>query len=89
MHDDREPALRALQPEEQGADERPGGEVEGAATLAGLRRLYDDGAITREDRVVLMNTGATDGGTVPSVEVPEVKTAEQVRQYLGLTPRAS
>ena len=63
--------------------------LEGAATLAGLRRLYDDGAITREDRVVLMNTGATDGGTVPSVEVPEVKTAEQVRQYLGLTPRAS
>src|SRR5207244_9102474 len=34
--------------------------LEGAATLAGLRRLYDDGTITREDRVVLMNTGATD-----------------------------
>ena len=61
----------------------------GTAPQAWGLRLYDDGAITREDRVVLMNTGATDGGTVPSVEVPEVKTAEQVRQYLGLTPRAS
>ena len=63
--------------------------LEGAATLAGLRRLYDDGTITPADRVVLMNTGATDGGTVPSVDVPEVKTAEQTRRYLGLTPRAS
>jgi len=63
--------------------------LEGAATLAGLRRFYDEGTITPEDRVVLVNTGASDGGTVPSVEVPEVRTAAQVRAYLGLTSRAS
>src|SRR6266571_1962317 len=63
--------------------------LEGAATLAGLRRFYDEGTITPEDRVVLVNTGASDGGTVPPVEIPEVRTAEQVRAYLGLTSRAS
>ncbi len=63
--------------------------LEGAATLAGLRRLYDDGTIGPEDRVVLVNTGASDGGTVPALELPEVKTADQVRAYLGLTSRAS
>jgi len=63
--------------------------LEGAATLAGLRRFYDEGTITPDDRVVLVNTGASDGGTFPALEVPEVKTAEQVRTYLGLTSRAS
>jgi len=63
--------------------------LEGAATLAGLRRLYDDGTITPKDRVVLVNTGASDGGTVPPVGIPEVRTAEQVQTYLGLTSRAS
>jgi len=63
--------------------------LEGAATLAGLRRFYDEGTITAEDRVVLVNTGASDGGTVPPTEVPVVRTAAQVRAYLGLTSRAS
>ena len=36
--------------------------LEGAATLAGLRRLYDEGAITRDDRVVLVNTGSAEKG---------------------------
>jgi len=63
--------------------------LEGAATLAGLRRFFDEGLITREDRVVLVNTGASDGRTVAELNVPEVKTAEQVREYLGLTSRAS
>jgi len=63
--------------------------LEGAATLAGLRRFFDEGFITREDRVVLVNTGASDGRTVAELNVPEVKTAEQVREYLGLTSRAS
>ena len=63
--------------------------LEGAATLAGLRRFYDEGTITPEDRVVLVNTGASDGNAVPPMELPEVRTAEQVRAYLGLTSRAS
>src|SRR2546426_2957304 len=63
--------------------------LRGAATLAGLRHLYDDGTIRPEDRVVLVNTGASDGGTVPALELPEVKTADQVGAYLGLTSRAS
>ena len=61
----------------------------GAATLAGLRRFYDEGTITPEDRVVLVNTGASDGGTIPPMEIPEVKTARQVQMYLGLTSPAS
>src|SRR5436309_1650414 len=63
--------------------------LEGGATLAGLRRFYDEGTITPEDRVVLVNTGASDGNAVPPMELPEVRTAEQVRAYLGLTSRAS
>ena len=63
--------------------------LEGGATLAGLRRFYDEGTITPEDRVVLVNTGASDGGTVPPLEIPEMKTASQVQTYLGLTARAS
>src|SRR2546428_11821818 len=39
--------------------------LEGAATLAGLRRLYDGGTITRGDRVLLLNTGAGGGGAGP------------------------
>jgi len=63
--------------------------LEGAATLAGLRRFYDEDTITPEDRVVLVNTGASDGSAVPPVEIPEVKTTSQVQTYLGLTSRAS
>jgi threonine synthase len=63
--------------------------LEGAATLAGLRRLYDEGSITQEDRVVLVNTGAADSATVSRPLVPTIRTAEDARQYLGLTPRAS
>src|SRR2546427_588445 len=62
--------------------------LEGAATLAGLRRLYDEGTITRDDRVVLLNTGAADSATVPRPSVPTIRTAADARSYLGLTPRA-
>src|SRR3989442_173761 len=62
--------------------------LEGAATLAGLRRLYDEGTITRDDRVVLVNTGAADNATVPRSSVPTIRTTSDARSYLGLTPRA-
>jgi threonine synthase len=63
--------------------------LEGAATLAGLRRLYDEGTITRDDRVVLVNTGSADRATVPRPSVPTIRTAADARSYLGLMPRAS
>jgi threonine synthase len=63
--------------------------LEGAATLAGLRKLYDEGSITQEDRVVLVNTGAADSATVSRPFVPTIRTVEDAREYLGLTPRAS
>ncbi len=63
--------------------------LEGAATLAGLRRLYDEGVITREDRVVLVNTGGSNGAAVSLIEVPEVTTVEDIRSSLDLTSRAS
>ena len=63
--------------------------LEGAATLAGFRRLYDEGTITSEDRVVLVNTGAP-RDVAPSAEsAPTVRNAEEVRKYLDLTPRAA
>ena len=31
---------------------------EGAATLAGLKRMVEDGQISRDERVVLLNTGS-------------------------------
>jgi len=64
--------------------------LEGAATLAGLRRLYDEGVITSEDRVVLMNTGAARASkhAVPP-RVPVVRTWDDVRKAFGLTSRAS
>src|SRR5438309_3786710 len=52
--------------------------LEGAATLAGFRRLYDEGTITSEDRVVLVNTGAP-RDVAPSAEsAPTVRNAEEV-----------
>ncbi len=36
--------------------------LEGAATLAGLRRLLADGTVGLDDSVVLVNTGSGDGG---------------------------
>ncbi len=63
--------------------------LEGAAPLAGLRRFYDEGTITAKDRVVLVNTGSARGPVVPGSEGPTARTAEDVRAYLGLTPRAS
>ena len=47
------PAMRELARSE-GIDACP----EGAATLAGLRRLLADGAIARDERIVLFNTGS-------------------------------
>ena len=61
---------------------------EGAATLAGLRRFYDEGTITQDDRVVLVNTGAPRDFEAPLPRVPAVRSAEQIRAYLGLTSRA-
>lgn len=63
--------------------------LEGAATLAGFRRLYDEGVITPEDRVVLVNTGSVRGASIPPLAAPTVRTAEEARAYLGLKPRAS
>ena len=63
--------------------------LEGAATVAGLRRLYDDGTITSDDRVVLVNTGSAHGATVSRSEAPTVRTAEDALGQLGLTSRSS
>jgi threonine synthase len=63
--------------------------LEGAATLAGLRRLYDEGTITPEDLVVIVNTGSADSATVPPPSVVTIRTADDARGYLGLTSRAS
>lgn len=63
--------------------------LEGAATLAGLRRLHDEGTIRPDDRVVLVNTGAARGSPASGQPGPTVRTADEVRAYLGLTSRAS
>jgi threonine synthase len=63
--------------------------LEGAATLAGLRRLFDEGVITADDRVVLVNTGAARGADLPAAATPTVRSAEEGLAALGLTPRAS
>jgi len=63
--------------------------LEGAATLAGFRRLYDDGTITPEDRVVLVNTGSARGDSMSRPDAPTVRTAEEARAQLGLTARSS
>ncbi len=63
--------------------------LEGAATLAGLRRLYDDGVITQEDRVVLVNTGSARGQGASPVKLPTARTVADALGYLGLTSRAS
>ena len=63
--------------------------LEGAATLAGFRRLYDDGVIGKEDRVVLVNTGSPQGSDLPPLAAPIVRTADEARTQLGLTKRAS
>jgi threonine synthase len=62
--------------------------LEGAATLAGFRRLYDEGLIVPEDHVVLMNTGCRRGMGLASSAVPTVRSAEEARSSLGLTSRA-
>jgi len=62
--------------------------LEGAATLAGLRRLYDDGSIRSDDRVVLVNTGAARGAAAPGTREPRVRTAAEAVERLELT-RAS
>src|SRR5216117_1375623 len=63
--------------------------LEGAATFAGFRRLYDDGVITKEDRVVLVSTGSPRGSDLPPLAAPTVRTADEARTQLGLTKRAS
>ena len=62
--------------------------LEGAAALAGFRRLYDDGIIRPEDRVVLMNTGCAGGAELPSITVPMVRSVEEARSSLGLMSQA-
>ncbi len=63
--------------------------LEGAATLAGLRRLYDDGTITPDDRVILVNTGSARGDSISRPNAPAVRTVEDARAQLGLTARSS
>src|SRR5205823_2074892 len=63
--------------------------LEGAATLAGFRRFFDDGVITPEDQVVLVNTGSARSSGLPALAAQTVRTADEVRTYLGLTQRAS
>jgi threonine synthase len=63
--------------------------LEGAATFAGFRRLYDDGVITQDDRVVLVNTGSARETDLPPLAAPMVRTAVEARAQLGLTMRAS
>jgi threonine synthase len=64
--------------------------LEGAATLAGFRRLHDEGVIRPEDRVVLVNTGRGRNSDEPRPpDIPVVRTADQVIAELGLTSRAS
>jgi threonine synthase len=63
--------------------------LEGAATLAGLRRLFDEGVITPDDRVVLVNTGSGRGADLPAAAAPTVRSADEGLAALGLTPRAS
>ncbi len=63
--------------------------LEGAATLAGLRRLYDEGTITADDRVVLVNTGSARGSVVPTADAPTVRTTAEARAFLGLTSQVS
>ncbi|HYM39613.1 MAG TPA: threonine synthase [Thermoplasmata archaeon] len=63
--------------------------LEGAATLAGLRRLHDEGVITSKDRVVLVNTGSARGSDEPMPQIPTVATAQEAAETLGLTWQAS
>ncbi len=63
--------------------------MEGAATLAGLRRFYDDGVITSEDRVVLVNTGRGRRGIAVASRIPNVRNAAQALAESGITARAS
>lgn len=64
--------------------------LEGAATLAGLRRLYDEGVITSKDRVVLVNTGSDhEAGGDARPEVPSVRTGAEAVAQLELTSRSS
>ena len=58
--------------------------LEGAATLAGLRRLFDDGVITGDDRVVLVNTGTARGSGGP-VTAPVVRGADEALRSLGIS----
>jgi threonine synthase len=55
---------------------------EGAATLAGLRRLYDEGTIRPSDRVVLVNTGVS-RATGHRARLPRAGSREEALQALG------
>ncbi len=64
--------------------------LEGAATLAGLRRLVDDGTIRPDDRVVLVNTGAARSPVVGAGDsVLVVHDPDEAIAGLGLTSRSS
>lgn len=58
--------------------------LEGAATLAGMRALYDAGTITAEDRVVLVNTGR--GGDAGAAAAPLIRDAEEAQAHLAFGP---
>lgn len=60
--------------------------LEGGAALAGLRRLYDDGTITSDDRVVVVSTGADRGGGFRTPDIPVVRNADDAMRF---TSRAS
>ena len=61
---------------------------EGAATLAGLRRLHDEGTIRPSDRVVLVNTGGSRSiGRRP--DLPRVGSCEEALRALGIRPSPS
>jgi threonine synthase len=63
--------------------------LEGAATFAGLRRLFDEGVITPEDRVVLVNTGCARGSDRPPAAAPTVRDADEARASLGFSAPVS
>ena len=59
--------------------------LEGAATLAGLRRLYDEGTIHPEDRVVLVNTGTGRAPADAIPRIPRVRSCEEALAALEFT----
>ncbi len=59
--------------------------LEGAAALAGLRRLYDDSVIASEDHVVLVNTGTARNARQKAPRIPVVRNAAEALAESGVT----